>query len=117
MIRKRGAVFAAVLAVLLFVSAGFTGCSSKENGKSEKEEQTREETGKEEKADTADKKKEPVSVMPAGNRERIPAKQRAVPMHRKHLTRKTREPTAENRRCRNKRNRILTLRILSQMMI
>lgn len=62
MIRKRGAVFAAVMAVLLFVSAGFTGCSSQENGKSEKEEQTREETGKEEKADTADKKKEPVSV-------------------------------------------------------
>ena len=123
MIRKRGAVFAAVMAVLLFVSAGFTGCSSQENGKSEKEEQTREETGKEEKADTADKKKEPVSVTAPekSDASREPGKDsgeaKSSPNAPETSDPKTREPTAENRRCRNKRNRILTLRILSQMMI
>ena len=49
MIKKRGIVLAASMAVLLFAVTGLMGCSSKENDKSDKKTETREETGKEEK--------------------------------------------------------------------
>lgn len=51
MIKKRGIVLAASMAVLLFAVTGLMGCSSKENDKSDKKTETREETGKEEKTD------------------------------------------------------------------
>lgn len=44
MIKKRGIVLAASMAVLLFAVTGLMGCSSKENDKSDKKTETREET-------------------------------------------------------------------------
>ena len=43
MIKKRGIVLAASMAVLLFAVTGLMGCSSKENDKSDKKTETREE--------------------------------------------------------------------------
>ena len=46
MIKKRGIVLAASMAVLLFAVTGLMGCSSKENDKSDKKTETRAEKKK-----------------------------------------------------------------------